>query len=84
MRRDLWAYLRALWKHWASLLAGPTVTILLLIWQVFGNANIPQRGLFGAELALTEAERDQLVAAVALYEAVGAGWPAAQGRGSGS
>lgn len=43
-----------------------------------------QRGLFGAELALTEAERDQLVAAVALYEALGAGWPAAQGRGSGS
>jgi len=36
-----------------------------------------QRGLFGAELALTQAERDQLVAAVQLYRAVGAGWPAA-------
>src|SRR3989454_4328699 len=35
-----------------------------------------QRGLFGAELALTQAERDQLVAAVQLYRAVGAGWPA--------
>jgi len=34
-----------------------------------------QRGLFGAELALTQAERDQLVAAVQLYRAVGAGWP---------
>ncbi len=37
-----------------------------------------QRGLFGAELALTQAERDQLVAAVQLYRAVGAGWPAAE------
>ncbi len=37
-----------------------------------------QRGLFGAELALTQAERDQLVAAVQLYRAVGAGWPTAQ------
>src|SRR5437016_3163514 len=35
-----------------------------------------QRGLFGAELALTQAERDQLVAAVQLYRAVAAGWPA--------
>ena len=34
-----------------------------------------QRGLFGAELSLTQAERDQLVAAVQLYKAVGAGWP---------
>jgi len=37
-----------------------------------------QRGLFGAELALTQAARDQLVAAVQLYRAVGAGWPTAQ------
>src|SRR6266850_1748485 len=37
-----------------------------------------QRGLFGAELALTQAERDQLVSAVQLYRAVGAGWPAAK------
>jgi len=36
-----------------------------------------QRGLFGAELALTQAERDQLVAGVQLYQAVGAGWPGA-------
>ncbi len=36
-----------------------------------------QRGLFTAELSLTQAERDQLVAAVQLYRAVGAGWPAA-------
>ena len=36
-----------------------------------------QRSLFSAELALTQAERDQLVDAVALYQAVGAGWPAA-------
>ncbi|HEV2750181.1 MAG TPA: efflux transporter outer membrane subunit [Gemmatimonadales bacterium] len=35
-----------------------------------------QRSLFSAELALTQAERDQLVDAVALYQAVGAGWPA--------
>src|SRR5207247_1730482 len=35
-----------------------------------------QRGLFGAELALTQAERDQLVAAVELYRAVGPGGPA--------
>jgi len=34
-----------------------------------------QRGLFSAELSLTQAERDQLVAAVQLYKAVGAGWP---------
>lgn len=34
-----------------------------------------QRGLFGAELALTEAERDQLLAAVQLYRAVGAYGP---------
>src|SRR5207244_1288465 len=40
-----------------------------------------QRGLFGAELALTQAERDQLVAAVQLYRAVGAGSPAAQQGG---
>ena len=37
-----------------------------------------QRGLFGAELALTQAARDQLVAAVQLYRAAGAGWPTAQ------
>ncbi len=37
-----------------------------------------QRGLFGAELALTQAERDQLVAAVQLYRAVGAWWPVAK------
>ena len=37
-----------------------------------------QRSLFGAELALTQAELDQLVAAVQLYRAVGAGWPAAK------
>ena len=34
-----------------------------------------QRGLFSAERSLTQAERDQLVAAVQLYKAVGAGWP---------
>ncbi len=42
-----------------------------------------QRSLFSAELALTQAERDQLVDAVALYRAVGAGWPAPQDRGPG-
>ncbi len=36
-----------------------------------------QRSLFSAELSLTQAERDQLVDAVALYLAVGAVWPAA-------
>ncbi len=36
-----------------------------------------QRSLFSAELSLTQAERDQLVDAVALYVAVGAAWPAA-------
>src|SRR5256714_668074 len=36
-----------------------------------------QRGLFGAELALTQAERDQLVAAVQLDSAGRARWPAA-------
>jgi outer membrane protein, multidrug efflux system len=35
-----------------------------------------QRSLFSAELLLTQAERDQLVDAIALYVAVGAGWPA--------
>src|SRR5439155_26711306 len=34
-----------------------------------------QRGLFSAELSLTQAERDQLVPAVPPYKAVGAGWP---------
>jgi multidrug efflux system outer membrane protein len=34
-----------------------------------------QRGLFDAELSLTQAELDQLVAAVQLYRALGAGWP---------
>ena len=38
-----------------------------------------QRGLFSAELALTQAERDQLVAAVQLYKAVGAAWPSPRG-----
>ena len=42
-----------------------------------------QRSLFSAELALTQAERDQVVDAVALYRAVGAGWPAPQDRGPG-
>ena len=41
MWRDIGQYLRALWKHWASLLAGPTVTVALLVWQVFEQANIP-------------------------------------------
>src|SRR2546430_12123130 len=36
-----------------------------------------QRSPFSAELSLTQAERDQLVDAVALYVAVGAVWPAA-------
>ena len=36
-----------------------------------------QRSLFTAELALSAAERDQLVAAVQLYKAVGASWPTA-------
>src|SRR5881628_3565659 len=38
---DIGQYVRALWKHWASLLAGPTLTTALLIWQVFEQANIP-------------------------------------------
>ena len=38
-----------------------------------------QRSLFSAELSLTQAERDQLVDAIALYVAVGAVWPAAPG-----
>jgi len=42
MWRDIWQYARALWKHWASLLAGPTVTVVLLVWQVFEQANIPE------------------------------------------
>lgn len=33
-----------------------------------------QRGLFNAELALTEAEREYLVSAVALYRALGGSW----------
>ena len=37
-----------------------------------------QRSLFTAELALSAAERDQLVAAVQLYKAVGASWPASE------
>ena len=37
-----------------------------------------QRSLFSAELLLTQAERDQLVDAIALYVAVGAAWPAAR------
>jgi outer membrane protein, multidrug efflux system len=36
-----------------------------------------QRSLFSAELSLTQAERDQLADAIALYVAVGAVWPAA-------
>lgn len=40
-----------------------------------------QRGRFSAELALTEAELDQLVAAVQLYRAVGAVWPASKDGG---
>jgi len=35
-----------------------------------------QRSLFSAELSLTQAERDQLADAIALYVAVGAVWPA--------
>lgn len=41
MWRDIWLYLQALWKHWASLLAGPTATVILLVWQVFARTNIP-------------------------------------------
>src|SRR2546427_9308954 len=40
MSRDLWAYVQALWRHWASLLAGPTATVILLVWQVFARTNI--------------------------------------------
>ncbi|HWC73427.1 MAG TPA: efflux transporter outer membrane subunit [Gemmatimonadales bacterium] len=39
-----------------------------------------QRGLFSAELSLTQAERNQLVDAIALYVAVGAVWPGAVGQ----
>ncbi len=34
-----------------------------------------QRNLFTAELALAQAERQQLSAAVELYKALGGGWP---------
>ncbi len=34
-----------------------------------------QRNLFSAELALTQAQRQQLVASVQLFEALGGGWP---------
>ena len=37
-----------------------------------------QRGLFAAELGLTQAQRDQLIAGVQLYQAAGAGWPGAE------
>ena len=33
MWRDLWQYLRALWKHFGGLATGAVVTVLLLIWQ---------------------------------------------------
>jgi len=36
-----------------------------------------QRGLFAAEVGLTQAQRDQLIAGVQLYQAAGAGWPGA-------
>ncbi len=37
-----------------------------------------QRNLFAAELALAQAERQQLAAAVQLYKALGGGWPVAR------
>jgi multidrug efflux system outer membrane protein len=41
----------------------------------------PQRQLFAAELALAQAQRDQLLAVVQLYKALGGGWTAADGPG---
>lgn len=38
-----------------------------------------QRNLFAAELALAQAQRQQLAAAVQLYKALGGGWPVAAG-----
>lgn len=38
-----------------------------------------QRNLFAAELALAQAQRQQLAAAVQLYKALGGGWPVAVG-----
>jgi len=38
-----------------------------------------QRNLFTAELALAQAQRLQLAAAVELYKALGGGWPVAPG-----
>jgi len=37
-----------------------------------------QRNLFTSELALAQAERQQLAAAVQLYKALGGGWPVAR------
>jgi multidrug efflux system outer membrane protein len=39
-----------------------------------------QRGLFDAELALSQAQLGQLTAAVVLYRALGGSWPAAEAR----
>jgi multidrug efflux system outer membrane protein len=39
-----------------------------------------QRSQFAAELALTQAQRQRLVAAVQLYAALGGGWPVAVER----
>jgi multidrug efflux system outer membrane protein len=41
-----------------------------------------QRNLFAAELSLAGAQRQQLVAAVQLYKALGGGWPRAVGADS--
>jgi outer membrane protein, multidrug efflux system len=48
-----------------------------------------ERQLFEAELALAQAQRDELLAVVRLYRALGGGWavdqpPAASSRGPGS
>src|SRR2546426_560886 len=42
LRRDLWLYLKALWKHWGTLLAGPTVTLVLLVSEEVFKIDIPR------------------------------------------
>ncbi len=51
MRRDLWLYLRALWKHWGALLAGPLVTLLLLLSENVFKIDIPRSVLGLAAVA---------------------------------
>lgn len=49
--RDFWEYLKALSKHWLSLVTGAVASLALLLWGVFEGTELPRRAFWVAAVA---------------------------------